>query len=129
MAFTLPTNLTKEELQLVVKDALQQLHDRCGGPQTVLAALGNVLSTVTTQTTSPAKPDKPLAKWQRAVQLISEFPDPFLARGVHRLAIERCVRHRWDPDIDNWRIDDGVWIIMNSTYSAYVCDTHSFGQN
>lgn len=93
---------------LVVKDALQQLHDRCGGAPAVLSALGSTLAAVTTQAASPAKADKPLAKWQRAVQLINEFPDPFLARGVHRLAIERCVRHRWDPDIDNWRIDDGT---------------------
>lgn len=107
MPFTLPPNLSKEELTLVVRDALQQLHD-CGGAQAVLSALGSTLSAVTTPSASPAKPDKPLAKWQRAVKLISEFPDPFLARGVHRLAIERCVRHRWDPDIENWRIDDGA---------------------
>lgn len=56
---------------------------------------------------STGEPDEKLhSRWIKGVALAHGKVDPWASRRIHRLPMEHCKRHRYDPHGESWVVDD-----------------------
>mmetsp|Transcript_2601 Transcript_2601/g.7375 ORF Transcript_2601/g.7375 Transcript_2601/m.7375 type:complete len:628 (+) Transcript_2601:74-1957(+) len=54
-------------------------------------------------------------RWKKAHEMLVEYPDLWVARGVHKQPLLRAIRRRWNPRVNEWNPDEDVMVKMDDT--------------